>query len=844
MQRIFPWRILFIDAYDSFSNNIISLLESKLPAVHITTIKIDDVIPEFAAFLRDFDAVVAGPGPGHPESRDDVGLISKLWQLSGSDVLPVLGICLGFQSLVAAFGGSIRRLPAPRHGITRKVTHNDASIFKGIGSIAPVQYHSLYTRLDPTVESSDLAQKLEPLAWDFQATNGDSTQVAEHSFNPDKILMAVKHPDKPFYGLQFHPESICSNEGCQQIVMNWWFEARQWNERHRLRGATGGDYQTVATAIKPSEPPIDLEALHGLSIEPDRDLPAVENPSNVLPRMDAQALPNAARQVSSRVLPLAGISVPQICEVLKAQDRDIVVLDSEPHQRPDVGTHSIIGIIGKETMQLDYSIGNSNINARQYGHHDLISLDRYGGTVFDYLKAFMKSQRATRGDPNLPFWGGLVGYINYEAGLETIDIQAGASDGKPDISFVFVERSVVVDHQRQQIHIQSIREDDHQWVQKSTSELTSNLTASLEEPLPSLDAITSYPNQSSYKAKIRKCQESIHNGNSYELCLTNRIMINTSHVHDPWPLYLRLRSLNAAPFSAYMRLGGMTLLSSSPERFMCWSRPSTSTTNIGGETRSTVQFRPIKGTVKRHPNGPKNPAITLEQATTLLSAPKERAENLMIVDLIRHDLHGVVGSGNVCVPKLMVVEEYATVFQLVTVVEGTLINPMVHLTEPPSLTASSNTSPGSSRPMTPLSSTSPSASFAHPYSSTSPNETLTSKTGIDVLAASLPPGSMTGAPKRRSCALLREIEEERPRGIYSGVVGYMDIGGGGDFSVVIRSAFRYDIDSTTTTGNCTGREQRDTWNVGAGGAITSLSTEEGEWDEMLAKLGSTLPVFG
>jgi para-aminobenzoate synthetase len=127
----------------------------------------------------------------------------------------------------------------------------------------------------------------------------------------------------------------------------------------------------------------------------------------------------------------------------------------------------------------------------------------------------------------------------------------------------------------------------------------------------------------------------------------------------------------------------------------------------------------------------------------------------------------------------MSVEEYATLYQLVSVISGTL---------PP------NTS------------------------------------GIPVLAASLPPGSMTGAPKKRSCELLTEIEAQQPRGVYSGVLGYMDVGGGGDFSVVIRTAFRYGDESV--------------WRVGAGGAVTVLSEAKAEWEEMCAKRESLLKVFG
>lgn len=128
----------------------------------------------------------------------------------------------------------------------------------------------------------------------------------------------------------------------------------------------------------------------------------------------------------------------------------------------------------------------------------------------------------------------------------------------------------------------------------------------------------------------------------------------------------------------------------------------------------------------------------------------------------------------------MAIEEYATVYQLVSVISGTL-------------------SPQTS--------------------------------GLPVLAASLPPGSMTGAPKKRSCELLTQIENQRPRGLYSGVLGYLDVGGGGDFSVVIRSAFRY------------GGESED-WRIGAGGAVTVLSESEAEWEEMEAKRERLVGVFG
>lgn len=158
----------------------------------------------------------------------------------------------------------------------------------------------------------------------------------------------------------------------------------------------------------------------------------------------------------------------------------------------------------------------------------------------------------------------------------------------------------------------------------------------------------------------------------------------------------------------------------------------------------------------------------------------------------------------------MVVEEYATVYQLVSVIEG-------------QCTPSNPTS----------------------------NNASTGPRGLDVLRASLPPGSMTGAPKKRSCEILRDLEP-RNRGIYSGVLGYLDVGGGGDLSVVIRTAISVDNNSNADksyvgTQNATGVDPSlsafDTYRIGAGGAVTIQSTAEGEFTEMDVKLSSVLGAF-
>ncbi|KAG9048499.1 Protein phosphatase PP2A regulatory subunit B [Serendipita sp. 407] len=112
--------------------------------------------------------------------------------------------------------------------------------------------------------------------------------------------------------------------------------------------------------------------------------------------------------------------------------------------------------------------------------------------------------------------------------------------------------------------------------------------------------------------------------------------------------------------------------------------------------------------------------------------------------------------------------------------------------------------------------------------------------GWKTLQHCLPPGSMTGAPKKRSVEILRELEGG-PRGIYSGALGYWDVGGGGDWSVVIRSCFKLD---PTYEVALSPEEHHEEWTLGAGGAITALSDRESEWEEMLLKLRSVLRIFG
>lgn len=796
-------RILFIDAYDSFSNNIIALLHTYC-GVYVTRIYIDATIQKLEIFLTPFAAIVCGPGPGHPACSQDVGLIKDVWTLSESHMIPVLGICLGFQSLACELGAPVRRLPQPRHGIKTLVTSLSTSIFKGVPEVYAIQYHSLYVDSDRSLHGdqtnnrlwkpSETCPQLQPLAWEFRA---QETIEKKFKKNPAAILMAIRHVRKPFYGIQFHPESISSEPTGRKIVLNWWQTAISWLiccRPSKLRDVDIGALGSLALQTprtKSGSQYVDWRVSKGFhaSVYPSTRSDDVTIPGNHVPKRHLR--------LSSMTISTGSLSIPSIVEALDLTKTEVIVLDSEMRQLSGLGGTSIIGIVSHKTRKLEYSVGAKHARLQEGDSEKLIELDMYDGSIFTFIKAFM-SGYTINNHHDRPFCGGLMGYINYEACLETIGLPPTKSSQGPDICFAFIEQSIVIDHDSHRVHIQSLHQDQFnfdlfRWLNETVSVLSSwskQADHLVGDPQPFLGDIVeqTLPQESEYKSKVTRCQEFIGAGDSYELCLTDQSSITLRGTASSWNMYCRLRRLNPAPFAAYVRLGPLTLLSTSPERFMCWSRAGPAS-NDSEEKSTKCQFRPIKGTVQKRqvqPDGSVHHTSRTE-ATSILASQKEQAENLMIVDLIRHDLYELCQS--VRVKDLMVVEEYESVFQLVSVIEGWIRQPRSPTT----------------------------ADFS----------------GIACLAASLPPGSMTGAPKKRSCRLLREIENSRPRSVYSGVLGYMCVSGKGDFSVVIRSVYRWDERE----------ESHETWNIGAGGAVTTLSTEDGEWNEMLTKLRSTYRLF-
>jgi len=367
-----------------------------------------------------------------------------------------------------------------------------------------------------------------------------------------------------------------------------------------------------------------------------------------------------------------------------------------------------------------------------------------------------------------PFTGGYVGWAGYELRDECGLPTARRAD-TPDAAWVFADRFVVVDHQERATWAVALSEDEasaaaaRTWLAE-TAELVAGLPlgpAGERERLvlPPADEVAGLLRRApaDYRRDVEACRAALVAGESYEICLTDEAVVPgdaPGAAQDAFAVHRALRRANPAPYAAFLRYGDVEVVSSSPERFL----------HVGLDGR--VETRPIKGTAPRDPD----PAADEELRAGLQRDAKTRAENLVVVDLLRNDLARVCEPGSVAVPALMATETLPGVHQLVSTVTGRL-------------------RPGVG--------------------------------AVGALRACFPPGSMTGAPKRRTTEVVDALEQ-RPRGIYSGALGYLGCNGSADLSVVIRTLVRVGGPGAP-------------WTVGAGGAVVLDSDPDAEVAEVLLK---------
>ncbi|HEU4737850.1 MAG TPA: aminodeoxychorismate synthase component I [Solirubrobacterales bacterium] len=394
---------------------------------------------------------------------------------------------------------------------------------------------------------------------------------------------------------------------------------------------------------------------------------------------------------------------------------------------------------------------------------------RCGEPLLDRLQQRLDELRPSE-VPDLPFEFdcGFVGYLGYELKSEC-GHAPGHPTEHPDAALILSDRLIAFDHEEQETYVLCLHEPDKEreaeaWLDATASRLLDIAAGREPESGPTLQvgpdssslpsALSFSRGREQYLEDIEASIDHLRAGDSYEICLTNQLKVDLDL--DPLDLYRRLRRANPAPFAAYLRFGDLAVLSSSPERFLRVSRDS------------EAEARPIKGTSRRGATPQEDAAL----AAALAADEKNRAENLMIVDLLRNDLGAVCEIGSVEVPEMMAVETYETVHQLVSSVRGRL----------------------------------------HPGAS-----------ALDCVRSCFPPGSMTGAPKRRTTEILDRLEGG-PRGVYSGAIGWLGLGGAADLSVAIRTI-------VLSGGRAT---------IGAGGAIVLQSDPEREYEEMLLKAAAAL----
>ncbi|MBV7295476.1 aminodeoxychorismate synthase component I [Corynebacterium sp. TAE3-ERU12] len=683
-------RVLLIDNHDSFSYNVahdIAVVTGAAPEVIVHDNP--PVAPgEVDQWLRCFDAIVVSPGPGTPDCAADLGVSAAA--IAQSEV-PVLGICLGMQAIAHDAGVSVIRAPRPVHGEVAEVRHDGGGLFAGLASPVPmVRYHSLIVDPRESAAHEDIV---------VDALVGD-------------IVMGLHRRSRPQWGLQAHPESICSHQG-RSLLERFFDCARQWNQQHR-RGGSRHSVQSSGAASVPLS-------------------------SGTRPHWQVLVQRVAVEATSEAI----------VDEIFR-QDDHAWWLDSA------TGTGvSICGSAAGPLAKVATALPDGVRVRGTAGSHDL-DID-----LVDLVESTLGSVAARDLDgtdippESLPFVPGWVGYLGYEYACRWLDPHTHIDPGTsaPPAELVFSDRVVVIDDTTAWVLAltdESVAEEQYQWVGDTAERIRTMRAQQLPlPPAPECGEVTVRHSRDDYIDLIEQCQEEIAAGQSYELCLTNSIRVRART--DSWQLYRRLRTLCPRPFAAYLAFGDHHVLSASPERFL--------TVDPLGQ----VEAKPIKGTSPRAAN----PHADARLAAELHESVKERAENLMIVDLLRHDLSRVCTPGSVEVPLLFDIESHAGAHQMVSTIRGTLTK---------------------------------------------------TNGALDAVRATLPGGSMTGAPKYRTVQLLREFEDA-PRGVYSGVLGYISVNGGTDLSIVIRTILHH----------------ADHVEYGVGGAITARSNPTEEWEETRVK---------
>ncbi len=391
----------------------------------------------------------------------------------------------------------------------------------------------------------------------------------------------------------------------------------------------------------------------------------------------------------------------------------------------------------------------------------------------------LQQQVLTRLEPdqeNIPFMGGALGYFSYDLGrrFEKLPKIAEQDIKVPEMAVGIYSQAVIFDHKKQQFFLVCPPEKrltiENLLRVKMTSQINSNKTKSTFSLTSNWQ---SNMNKASYVEKFQQVQDYLSAGDCYQINLSQRF--SADYQGNEFLAYQELRKENKAPFSAFMRIDNAAVLSVSPERFLQLRHEK-------------VQSKPIKGTMPRSDDKHQD----MKNAISLKNSSKDRAENVMIVDLLRNDIAKVCQPNSVVVPKLFDIESFPAVHHLVSTVEGKL---------------------------------------AKEYNAG------------DLLRGAFPGGSITGAPKIRAMEIIEQLEPHR-RSVYCGSIGYLSSCGTMDTSITIRTLVCEQRNDKPTMEQQNSQEQTTgkiyCW---AGGGLVADSTADSEYQETFDKVNRILPVL-
>ncbi|HZN81423.1 MAG TPA: aminodeoxychorismate synthase component I [Mycobacterium sp.] len=598
----------------------------------------------------------------------------------------------GHPAAVADYGNCLRltrEARIPLLGVC--LGHQGLAVAFGgrVDRIAPAHGVITHVRHDGHALFQHLPQGFRAVRYHSLAVLDVPDDLVVTARSDDGVIMGLRHRSRELHGVQFHPESVLTDHGLRLMgnFLGGGRVAPRPRRPGRVKRSTSRRGQAMVSRLD-------------FWVEPEHLIAA------------------AARR-STRV---AWLDSSSVCDWS--------------------GRFSYLAWLEPDDLSITYDTHSRTLTRHRAGTTTVTAGVDLFATLSDWLRAEVTGPAATP----FGFTGGWVGYVGYECRAITTGGPIRHSP-TPDACLMRVTRYFAFDNATHAVYAVSLDPDAPARIESMrrfavrSCGAASNLSTHVPGPAPG-DSSSARPR---YDKAFAQVQDELHAGNSYEVNLTYQSSLESTAA--PLAVYSYLRRVNPAPYSAFLCHAGVSVLCSSPERFL--------KIDAGGR----LETKPIKGTMPRDPCPDRDAA----NRRSLSTDARFRSENLMIVDLLRNDLGVVCEIDSIEVPQLMAVESYASVHQLVTTIRGRL---------------------------------------------------AAGHDSVDALRAMFPPGSMTGAPKIRTTQIIETVEDS-PRGVYSGVLGWLGFNGCADLAVVIRTLVHHD----------------GTYTFGVGGGVTVQSDPDSEYAE-------------